>query len=172
MGLEARRRDIACLRRHGRTPLRNARTRVSSSGSRKGGGWGIQRFSWNVLAEPARNSLTQSAISSGDISSAPQARLPPAFATAMESDGGHAPAIAANRMGTRSAYRLQKTEARCSEAFIEDPSYGYALTSRITSSSTGEPSGRLATPITSRDETVCSPRISRNKSDAPSATFT
>ena len=42
---------------------------------------------------------------------------------------------------------------------------------QMTSSSTGEPSGRLATPITRRDEIVSSPKTSRSNSDAASATF-
>src|SRR5439155_6983787 len=40
-----------------------------------------------------------------------------------------------------------------------------------TSSSTGEPSGRLATPKTRREETAWSPKTSRSNSDAASATF-
>ena len=46
-----------------------------------------------------------------------------------------------------------------------------SCTSRMTSSSTGEPSGRLATPKTRRDEMVSPPRTSRSNSDAASATF-
>src|ERR1700689_4665385 len=45
------------------------------------------------------------------------------------------------------------------------------FTSRMTSSSTGEPSGRLATPKTRRDEIVPSPKTSRSSSDAASATL-
>src|SRR5262249_59094496 len=45
------------------------------------------------------------------------------------------------------------------------------FTSRMTSSSTGEPSGRLATPKTRREETAWSPKTSRSNSDAASATF-
>src|SRR5262249_33286040 len=45
------------------------------------------------------------------------------------------------------------------------------FTSKITSSSTGEPSGRLATPKTRREEMASSPETSRNSSDAASATF-
>src|SRR6266478_951767 len=41
----------------------------------------------------------------------------------------------------------------------------------MTSSSIGEPSGRLATPKTRREETVSSPKTSRSSSDAASATF-
>ena len=44
------------------------------------------------------------------------------------------------------------------------------FTSRMTFSSTAEPSGRLATPKTSREETVSSPKTSRNNSEAASAT--
>ena len=46
----------------------------------------------------------------------------------------------------------------------------YSATSKITSSSIGIPSGRLATPITSRTASLSAPNTSRNKSDAPSAT--
>src|SRR5262249_2628671 len=46
-----------------------------------------------------------------------------------------------------------------------------SLTSRMTPSSTGDPSGRLATPKTRREATVCSPNTSRSNSDAASATF-
>ena len=45
------------------------------------------------------------------------------------------------------------------------------FTSRMTSSSTGESRGRLATPKTSREETVSSPKTSRSNSDAASATL-
>src|SRR5207248_5529526 len=45
------------------------------------------------------------------------------------------------------------------------------FTSKMTSSSTGEPSGRLATPKTSREETASSPKRSRSNSDAASAIF-
>src|SRR5215831_19503633 len=45
------------------------------------------------------------------------------------------------------------------------------FTSRMTSSSTGEASGRLATPKTRREETASSPKTSRSNSDAASATF-
>jgi len=45
------------------------------------------------------------------------------------------------------------------------------FTSRMTSSSTGEPSGRLATPMTRREETASSPKTSRSNSDAASATL-
>src|SRR5205807_7312839 len=48
----------------------------------------------------------------GCITSAPHAPRPPAFATAMESDGGQAPAIGARRIGTRSPNRSQKARAR------------------------------------------------------------
>src|SRR5438309_10436752 len=48
----------------------------------------------------------------GCIKSAPHAPRPPALATAMESDGGQAPAIGARRIGTRSPNRSQKARAR------------------------------------------------------------
>src|SRR5215831_11318688 len=41
----------------------------------------------------------------------------------------------------------------------------------MTSNSTGEPSGRLATPKTRREEAVWAPKTSRSSSDAASATF-
>src|SRR5262245_36680058 len=47
----------------------------------------------------------------------------------------------------------------------------HGFTSNITSNSTGEPSARLPTPKTSREETYGSPKTSRNSSDAASATF-
>jgi hypothetical protein len=56
---------------------------------------------------PARTSRAQILISSGYISSTPQAPNPPALATAIDSDAGHAPAIGANRIGTRSSNRRQ-----------------------------------------------------------------
>jgi hypothetical protein len=40
----------------------------------------------------------------------------------------------------------------------------------MTASSTGVPSGRLATPKTRRDDTLSGPKTSRSSSDAPSAT--
>jgi hypothetical protein len=43
--------------------------------------------------------LAQAKISSGVIRSAPQAPSPPAFMTAMESDGADTPAMGARRMG-------------------------------------------------------------------------
>src|SRR5204862_8132858 len=48
----------------------------------------------------------------GCITSAPHAPRPPAFATAMEGDGGQAPAIGAKKIGTRSSNRSQKARAR------------------------------------------------------------
>jgi hypothetical protein len=50
---------------------------------------------------PARSSAAQFAISPGCINSAPQDASPPAFATAIESDGALAPAMGARRIGTR-----------------------------------------------------------------------
>ena len=47
----------------------------------------------------------------------------------------------------------------------------YDATSKATSSSMGIPSGRLATPMTSRTAILSLPKMSRNRSDAPSATF-
>jgi hypothetical protein len=44
-------------------------------------------------------------------------------------------------------------------------------TSKITSSSIGIPSGRLATPMTERTANLSPPNTSRNRSDAPSATL-
>src|SRR5262249_8906812 len=51
------------------------------------------------------------------------------------------------------------------------PALDQGFTSRMTSSSTGEPSGRLATPKTRREEMVASPKTSRSSSDTASATF-
>ena len=47
----------------------------------------------------------------------------------------------------------------------------YSATSKITSSSTGIPSGRLATPMTSRTGIFSMPKMSRNKSETASATL-
>src|SRR4051794_29407696 len=75
---------------------RNVRTPASSSGSRRGGGSGIQRLIWKAPLLPARNSKAQALMAAGAIRSAPQPPRPPALATAMESEGGHAPAIGAS----------------------------------------------------------------------------
>jgi hypothetical protein len=78
---------------------RKACSLASSAASRVGGGSGIQRLSWKPPFVPARTSLAQALIASGLINSAPQLPRPPALATAIESEGGHAPAIGASRMG-------------------------------------------------------------------------
>jgi hypothetical protein len=51
-------------------------------------------------------------ISAGCINSAPQAPSPPAFITAIESEGALAPAIGANRIGSFSPKRRQNASAR------------------------------------------------------------
>src|SRR3954467_7922955 len=91
---------------------RKSRTRVSCAGSRRGGGSGIHRLSWTGLLLPARNSSIQAAIPSGVCSSSPAAPMPPAWATAIESDGGQAPAIGASRIGTFSPKRSQNAAVR------------------------------------------------------------
>ena len=65
-----------------------------------------------AVVEPVRTSFAHSTISAGDIKSAPQAPSPPALATAIDSAGALAPAIGANRMGTRSPNRLQNSSVR------------------------------------------------------------
>ena len=59
----------------------------------------------------AANSSVQVRIDSGVIRSAPQAPIPPAFATATDRDGGHAPAIGASRIGRRIDILLAKASA-------------------------------------------------------------
>src|SRR5271168_809504 len=73
-------------------PPRKARTSASWTGSRVGGGSGIQRLIWKPPLLAARRSAAQAAIAAGDSVSAPQAPSPPALATAAESEGGQAPA--------------------------------------------------------------------------------
>src|SRR5580658_5875521 len=51
-------------------------------------------------------------ISCGSMGSAPQAPSPPALATAIESDGGEAPAIGPSKIGRRRPNRSQKAPAR------------------------------------------------------------
>ena len=80
---------------------RKRRRASSAAGSRAGAGSGTQRLIWKPSAPPARRSAAQAAIASGRISSAPQAPSPPALATAMDSDGGQAPAMGASRIGAR-----------------------------------------------------------------------
>ena len=96
------------LRRNLGTPSpRKSRTAASAAASRAGGGSGIQRLSWKPPLVPARTSAAQALIASGCISRPPQAPRPPALATAMESEGGQAPAIGASRMGMRSRRRAE-----------------------------------------------------------------
>src|ERR1700730_15319163 len=80
---------------------RNLRAASSICSSRLGGGSGIQRLSWNPPLLLARKSDTQALMALGCIKSAPQAPSPPAFATAIDSVGGQAPAIGARRIGAR-----------------------------------------------------------------------
>ena len=47
----------------------------------------------------------------------------------------------------------------------------HSATSRITSSSTGMPNGKLATPSTMRTDVLSFPKMLSNSSDAASATF-
>jgi hypothetical protein len=56
-------------------------------------------------------------ISRGCIGSAPQEPRPPAFATAIESEGAEALAIGASKIGTRKPNRLQNASARSIELF-------------------------------------------------------
>src|SRR5271157_3794982 len=91
---------------------RNARTRASWSLSRAGAGSGIHRFIWKAPLLLARTCSAQARISAGCISNAPQAPRPPALATATDRAGGHAPAIGANRIGTRNPKRWQKISVR------------------------------------------------------------
>jgi len=60
----------------------------------------------------ARTSSAQATISLGCISSAPQAPRLPACIIATDSDGGQAPAIGANRIGSFRPKRLQNASAR------------------------------------------------------------
>jgi hypothetical protein len=48
----------------------------------------------------------------GSVISAPIAPIPPAFATAMESPGGHEPAMGASRIGQLNPYLAQNGSAR------------------------------------------------------------
>ncbi len=63
---------------------------------------------------PARNSRIQAAIASGPNIRTPAAPMPPALATAIDSDGGQAPAMGASRIGRRRPKRSQKAAARAS----------------------------------------------------------
>src|SRR5688572_13508478 len=75
-------------------------------------------LSWKMPLLCARTSSDHALISFGGISSTPQPPNPPAFATAIESDGALAPAIGARRMGTRRPKREQKLSTRSSVALI------------------------------------------------------
>src|SRR5271165_1477547 len=91
---------------------RNARTQASWSLSRAGAGSGIHRFIWKAPLLFVRTCSAQARISGGCISNAPQAPRPPALATATDRSGGHAPAIGADRIGTRNPKRWQKISVR------------------------------------------------------------
>jgi len=93
--------------------FRNSRCCSSSLASRFAGGSGIQRLIWNSPWLSLRNSAAQCVISSGFMSKAPHAPSPPALATAMERDGGQAPAIGASKIGTRMPSCAAKSCARC-----------------------------------------------------------
>src|SRR3954471_24285790 len=112
----------AALAASGRTSgphlARNARTLASCSGLRTGAGSGIQRFIWNGPRVFARRSAAHAEISAGCINNAPHAPRPPALATAIDSEDGHAPAIGASRMGTLRPNRLQKESMRSRALFI------------------------------------------------------
>src|SRR5277367_4286536 len=96
---------------------RKARTLSSAAASRVGGGSGIQRLSWKPPLVPARTSLAQALIAAGFIRSAPQLPRPPALATAIESDGGHAAAIGASRIGICRPSARAKVSARVRAGF-------------------------------------------------------
>src|SRR5262249_3025621 len=59
----------------------------------------------------------------------------------------------------------------CREPPMNPHSFSPASTSKISSSSTGTPSGRFATPSTMRAGILPAPNTSRKTSDAPSAIF-
>ena len=109
----------ACSGTGGPQELRKFATRASCSLSRLGGGSGIQRLIWKGPLVPARTSLAQALISSGFISSAPQAPSPPAFATAIDSEGALAPAMGASKIGVRKPNLSQNACARCSGDFMD-----------------------------------------------------
>src|SRR5260221_9299663 len=89
-------------------PPRKARRRASCCWSRNGGGSGLHRLSCTAPLLAARNSAIQAAMASGGMISAAHAPSPPALAIAAESDGGHAPAIGASRIGMLRPDRAQK----------------------------------------------------------------
>jgi hypothetical protein len=60
----------------------------------------------------ARTSSAQAAISFGCINTAPQAPRLPAFISAIDKDGGQAPAIGASSIGSFKPKRLQNNSAR------------------------------------------------------------
>src|SRR5436305_1915611 len=93
---------------------RNSRTFASCAASRFGGGSGIHKLSCTAPFEDERNSCIQAAIAVGDIKSAPADPIPPALATAIDNEGGQAPAIGASRIGTRNPKRSQNFSARAS----------------------------------------------------------
>ncbi len=86
-------------------------------------------------------------------------------------------------------YSHNESNSTCSSSLTRDwgrvadnpPEFGHEpvpiprgkhhATSKITSSSTGVPSGRLATPYTSRQGFLSFPKTSCSNSEAPSATF-
>ena len=80
---------------------RNVRTRAScvQDPAPPACGPGIQLLSWNGTAASARTALTHSAISARAIISTPAAPIPPALPTAMDIEGGQAPAMGASRIG-------------------------------------------------------------------------
>src|SRR2546421_3635944 len=99
-------------------PARNSRTRASCTASRVGGGSGIHRLRLKAPLLLARPSAAQAIISSGCINSAPHDPSPPAFATAIESEGELTPAMGASRMGTWRPKRLQNASVRSKVGLI------------------------------------------------------
>jgi len=111
---------------------RNSRSSRSWPRSRTGGGSGIHRLIWNPPLLWPRNSRTQSAIPSGDVVSAPSPPMPPAFATALASLAGQAPAIGACNIGTRKPNRRQNQSARSRALRFSELTAGGAGASIVT----------------------------------------
>jgi hypothetical protein len=80
-------------------------------------------LSWYGPFPFARTSSAQAVISSGCISSAPQAPSPPASITAIERAGADAPAIGASRIGSSSPKRRQNESTRARMADVSSPRF-------------------------------------------------